>query len=41
LGLVGDGLILNDVSVYWQGLIRAIILVMAVAFDVWTRRRRA
>jgi ribose transport system permease protein len=41
LGLVGDGLILNDVSVYWQGLIRAIILVLAVAFDVWTRRRRA
>jgi ribose transport system permease protein len=40
LGLVGDGLILNDVSVYWQGLIRAVILVMAVAFDVWTRRRR-
>lgn len=40
LGLVRDGLILNDVSVYWQGLIQAIILVLAVAFDVWTRRRR-
>jgi ribose transport system permease protein len=40
LGLVRDGLVLNDVSVYWQGLIQAIILVLAVAFDVWTRRRR-
>jgi len=40
LGLVRDGLILNDVSVYWQGLIQAVILVLAVAFDVWTRRRR-
>lgn len=40
LGLVRNGLILNDVSVYWQGLIQAIILVLAVAFDVWTRRRR-
>jgi ribose transport system permease protein len=40
LGLVRDGLILNDVSVYWQGLIQAAILVAAVSFDVLTRRRR-
>jgi ribose transport system permease protein len=41
LGLVRDGLILNDVSVYWQGLIQAAILVAAVSFDVLTRRRRS
>lgn len=40
LGLVRDALILNDVSVYWQGLIEAAILVAAVAFDVLVRRRR-
>jgi len=40
LGLIRDGLILNDVSVYWQQLIQAAILVLAVAFDVLTRRRR-
>ena len=39
LALVRDGLILNDVSVYWQGLIQAAILVAAVSFDVLTRRR--
>jgi ribose transport system permease protein len=41
LALVRDGLILNDVSVYWQGLIQAGILVAAVSFDVLTRRRRS
>ncbi|MGA2642149.1 MAG: ABC transporter permease [Spirochaetia bacterium] len=40
LALVRDGLILNDVSVYWQGFIQAAILVVAVSFDVLTRRRR-
>lgn len=40
LALVRDGLVLNDVSVYWQGLIQAAILVAAVSFDVLTRRRR-
>ena len=40
LGLVRDGLILNDVSVYWQGLIQAAILVAAVSFDALTNARR-
>lgn len=40
LALVNNGLVLLNVSIYWQGIVTGIILIGAVAFDVMNRRRR-
>jgi len=39
LALVNNGLVLNNVSIYWQGIVSGLILILAVTIDVLTKKR--
>ena len=40
LNLINNGLILLNVSVYWQDLISGAVLIVAVTIDVLSHRRK-
>lgn len=40
LAIVNNGLILKNVSIYWQGIVSGLILILAVTLDILSRRRR-
>jgi len=40
MGLLNNGLSIMGVGVDWQNVIKGLILVMAVVFDVWNRKRK-
>ncbi|MCL6599770.1 MAG: ABC transporter permease [Alicyclobacillus macrosporangiidus] len=40
VGLVNNGLVLLNVSVYWQSLVIGLVLIIAVTIDVYTHRLR-
>ena len=39
LALVNNGLVLNNISIYWQGIVSGLILILAVTIDVLTKKR--
>lgn len=41
MALINNALVLLNVSVYWQGIVSGLILIGAVAFDMWSKRRQA
>ena len=41
LGLIANGLILLGVSAYWQTVFSGLIIILAVALDMWRKRRSA
>ncbi len=41
LNIINNGLVLLDVSVYWQNLINGVILIAAVSFDYFSHKNRA
>lgn len=41
LALVVNGLILMDVSIYWQSVVSGLVLLVAVAFDIWAKKKRS
>ena len=40
LALINNGLVLLNVSIYWQGIVSGLILISAVSFDILSRRKR-
>ncbi len=40
LALINNGLVLLNVSIYWQGVVSGLVLIAAVAFDMLSRRAR-
>lgn len=40
MGLINNGLVLLNVSTYWQGIVSGSILIAAVSFDIQSRRRK-
>ena len=38
--LINNLLILTGVPVYWQGLVAGLVLIVAVGFDEYSKRRR-
>ncbi len=40
MAVINNGLVLLNVSVYWQGIVSGVILIAAVAFDMLSRRRQ-
>ena len=38
MALINNGLVLLNVSIYWQGIVSGIILIAAVTFDMVRRR---
>lgn len=40
MAIINNGLVLLNVSVYWQGIVSGLILIVAVAFDMLSRRRQ-
>ncbi len=40
LALINNGLVLLNVSIYWQGVVSGLVLIAAVAFDMLSRRGR-
>ncbi len=40
MALIGNGLILMRVSVFWQGFASGLMLLAAVTFDIFSRRQR-
>jgi putative multiple sugar transport system permease protein len=41
MGVLNNGMSLNSVSIDWQQAIKGLVLLGAVAFDVWNKRRTA
>jgi putative multiple sugar transport system permease protein len=41
MGVLNNGMSLNSVSIDWQQAIKGLVLLAAVAFDVWSKRRTA
>ena len=41
MGVLNNGMSLNSVSIDWQQAIKGLVLLAAVAFDVWNKRRTA
>ena len=39
MALINNGLVLLNVSIYWQGIVSGLILIAAVTFDMLSRRR--
>ena len=39
MGVLNNGMSLKGISVDWQMTIKGIVLLLAVAFDVWNKRR--
>ena len=40
MGLISNGLVLLNVSTYWQGIVSGTILIAAVTFDILSRQRK-
>ncbi len=40
LSLIGNALVLVSASIYWHGVVNGLILIVAVALDMWVRKRR-
>jgi ribose transport system permease protein len=40
MALINNGLVLLNVSIYWQGIVSGLILIAAVTFDMLSRRER-
>jgi ribose transport system permease protein len=40
MGVLGNAMIILKVSPYWQQVVLGIVLLIAITFDVWRRRRR-
>jgi ribose transport system permease protein len=40
MGLINNGLVLLNVSIYWQGIVSGLILIAAVSFDTLSRRNK-
>jgi ribose transport system permease protein len=38
MALINNGLVLLNVSIYWQGIVSGLILIAAVSFDILSRR---
>ena len=41
IGVLKNGLILLQVNTFWQTLIIGVVIISAVAIDIWTRKRNA
>jgi putative multiple sugar transport system permease protein len=41
MGVLNNGMSLQGVSIDWQQAIKGLVLLAAVAFDVWNKRRTA
>lgn len=41
MALINNALVLLNVSVYWQGIVSGLVLIGAVAFDMWSKRRQS
>ena len=41
MAIINNGLVLLNVSIYWQGIVSGVILIAAVTFDMISRRTRA
>ncbi len=41
MGVLNNGMSLNGVSIDWQQAIKGLVLLFAVAFDVWNKKRTA
>jgi putative multiple sugar transport system permease protein len=41
MGLLNNGMNLESVSINWQQVVKGLVLLMAVAFDVWNKKRSA
>lgn len=41
MAIINNGLVLLNVSIYWQGIVSGVILIAAVTFDMLSRRARA
>ena len=41
MGVLNNGMSLNGVSIDWQQAIKGLVLLVAVAFDVWNKKRTA
>lgn len=41
MGVLNNGMSLNSVSIDWQQAIKGLVLLAAVAFDVWNKKRTA
>ena len=41
MGVLNNGMSLNGVSIDWQQAIKGLVLLAAVAFDVWNKKRTA
>jgi ABC-type xylose transport system permease subunit len=40
MAIINNLLILTGVPVYWQGLVAGLVLIVAVGFDEYSKRRR-
>ena len=40
MALINNGLVLLNVSIYWQGIVSGLILIAAVSFDILSRRSK-
>jgi len=40
MAIIRNGLVLLNVSIYWQGIVTGVILIGAVTFDMLSRRIR-
>lgn len=41
MAIINNGLVLLNVSIYWQGIVSGVILIAAVTFDILSKRRNA
>ncbi len=41
MGVLNNGMSLNSISIDWQQAIKGLVLLLAVAFDVWNKKRTA
>jgi ribose transport system permease protein len=41
MALISNGLVLLNVSIYWQGIVTGVILISAVTLDTLSRRSRS
>lgn len=41
MAIINNGLVLLNVSIYWQGIVSGVILIAAVTFDILRRQSRA
>ena len=40
MGLLNNGMSIMGIGVDWQSAIKGLILILAVVFDVWNRKRK-